>query len=327
MTVEAVELHDRPWAAAGTRGRRDVHRERRAGPLPRRRVAPAAAAPRRAPARPRDGRRHAARRPAGRGLAPGAVARADRQRSRPRLGRARPAELRRAVGVHGPGPARVAPRHARARRRSGDGRHARRGGRRRRRRGLHLALDRRAGRPAPRPRRRARTIGGPPRGPRTGPASASRSSCRAPWTGSTGSVAARARPTRTPARPRTRAGSRAPSTRSRSGPSGPRSRAPGRGCAGPASAPTAAARRSTIAAEPAIALTVRPWSTEALAAVDHDHLLRGDGRTHVVLDLAQSGVGTAACGPGPLPPYRLTARRVQGSLLFTPTATTTEEHR
>ena len=58
-----------------------------------------------------------------------------------------------------------------------------------------------------------------------------------------------------------------------------------------------------LAADPAIALTVRPWSTGQLAAVDHDHQLRGDGRTHVVLDLAQAGVGTAACGPGPLPEY------------------------
>jgi beta-galactosidase len=82
-----------------------------------------------------------------------------------------------------------------------------------------------------------------------------------------------------------------------------------------------------IAAEPAIALTVRPWSTETLAATTHDHLLRGDGRTHVVLDLAQSGVGTAACGPGPLPPYRLTARRIQGSLSFRTTRPTTEEPR
>jgi beta-galactosidase len=84
-----------------------------------------------------------------------------------------------------------------------------------------------------------------------------------------------------------------------------------------------------ITAEPAIGLTVRPWSTEMLAATTHDHLLVVDGRTHVVLDLARSGVGTAACGPGPLPPYRLTARRVQGSLLFSVTTATptTEEHR
>lgn len=74
-----------------------------------------------------------------------------------------------------------------------------------------------------------------------------------------------------------------------------------------------------IAAGPGVALTVRPWSTEGLAAVDHDHLLAGDGRTHVVLDLAQTGVGTAACGPGLLPDYLLPARPTRGSLLFSPT--------
>lgn len=76
-----------------------------------------------------------------------------------------------------------------------------------------------------------------------------------------------------------------------------------------------------VEARPGAALTVRPWSTERLAAVDHDHLLVPDGRTHVVLDLAQTGVGTAACGPGPLPEYLLPARPVRGSLLFRPTIT------
>ncbi len=41
-------------------------------------------------------------------------------------------------------------------------------------------------------------------------------------------------------------------------------------------------------------------------------------------DLAQCGVGTAACGPGPLPPYLLTARPVAGSLTFTAIPTTEE---
>ena len=58
---------------------------------------------------------------------------------------------------------------------------------------------------------------------------------------------------------------------------------------------------------------------EEAVAVDHDHLLTGDGMTHVVLDLAQAGVGTAACGPGPLPDYLLRARTTGGSLLFSPT--------
>ncbi len=77
------------------------------------------------------------------------------------------------------------------------------------------------------------------------------------------------------------------------------------------------ARALEIAATEAVALTVRPWSTETLAATTHDHLLRADGRTHVVLDLAQHGVGSAACGPGVLPPYQLTARTVRGSIRFT----------
>ena len=63
-----------------------------------------------------------------------------------------------------------------------------------------------------------------------------------------------------------------------------------------------------------VALTVRPWSTETLAATTHDHLLESDGRTHIVLDLAQSGVGTGACGPGVLQRYQLPARRVLGEL-------------
>jgi beta-galactosidase len=65
-----------------------------------------------------------------------------------------------------------------------------------------------------------------------------------------------------------------------------------------------------------VAVTARPWSAGELAATTHDDALRGDGRTHVVIDLVQAGVGTAACGPGVLPPYRLRARRVTGSLLF-----------
>ncbi len=65
-----------------------------------------------------------------------------------------------------------------------------------------------------------------------------------------------------------------------------------------------------------VALTVRPWSTETVAATTHDHLLRGDGRTHVVLDAAQHGVGTGACGPGVMQQYRLTAREVRASIRF-----------
>jgi beta-galactosidase len=78
-----------------------------------------------------------------------------------------------------------------------------------------------------------------------------------------------------------------------------------------------------VASSDPLALTVRPWSTETLAATTHDHMLRGDGRTHVVLDLAQHGAGTGACGPGVLPQYRLSARELRASIRFTTTPTTT----
>lgn len=65
-----------------------------------------------------------------------------------------------------------------------------------------------------------------------------------------------------------------------------------------------------------VAVTARPWSTEAIAAAAHADELVVDGRTHVVLDLAQSGVGTAACGPGVLPAFGLQARSLSTVLRF-----------
>lgn len=65
-----------------------------------------------------------------------------------------------------------------------------------------------------------------------------------------------------------------------------------------------------------LAVTARPWSTEAVAAASHQEDLLLDGRTHVVLDLAQFGVGTAACGPGVLPDYHLPAQRLDVRLRF-----------
>ncbi|MFE3037244.1 glycoside hydrolase family 2 TIM barrel-domain containing protein [Streptomyces canus] len=54
-----------------------------------------------------------------------------------------------------------------------------------------------------------------------------------------------------------------------------------------------------ITGDPVIDLTVRPWSTAALAAAAHQHDLAGDGRLHLHLDHAHHGLGSAACGPGP----------------------------
>ncbi|SFF74410.1 beta-galactosidase [Actinoplanes philippinensis] len=54
-----------------------------------------------------------------------------------------------------------------------------------------------------------------------------------------------------------------------------------------------------------VPLTVRPWSRETVAATAHDHELPAAASTWISLDAAASGVGTASCGQGVLPPYRL----------------------
>ena len=62
------------------------------------------------------------------------------------------------------------------------------------------------------------------------------------------------------------------------------------------------------------ALTVRPYSQDVLDAATHRPDLETDGRSHLYVDHVLRGVGTAACGPGVLPHYRLKPREAQFSL-------------
>ena len=64
----------------------------------------------------------------------------------------------------------------------------------------------------------------------------------------------------------------------------------------------------TLRAPEGLGLAVRPWSTAELDLRAHDGALRADGLTWVTLSAALHGVGSAACGPEPLPQYVLTAR-------------------
>ncbi|AXK46075.1 glycoside hydrolase family 2 TIM barrel-domain containing protein [Brachybacterium saurashtrense] len=57
-----------------------------------------------------------------------------------------------------------------------------------------------------------------------------------------------------------------------------------------------------------LGFAARPWSTAELDARAHDGALRPDGRTWVTLSSALHGVGSAACGPLPLPQHVLSAR-------------------
>ncbi|GAA4066215.1 glycoside hydrolase family 2 TIM barrel-domain containing protein [Nonomuraea soli] len=65
-------------------------------------------------------------------------------------------------------------------------------------------------------------------------------------------------------------------------------------------------------------LTVRRWSTAELDAARHRTDLVAGEKVHLIVDLAQHGIGTASCGPGPLEKYRLTARPAAIRLLFEP---------
>ncbi|BCW56444.1 beta-galactosidase [Arthrobacter sp. StoSoilB19] len=67
-------------------------------------------------------------------------------------------------------------------------------------------------------------------------------------------------------------------------------------------------RELHLSGEP-FALTVRPYSMQALDAANHRPDLVSDGRSYIYVDHLMRGVGTAACGPGVLEPYRLKPRQ------------------
>jgi beta-galactosidase len=56
---------------------------------------------------------------------------------------------------------------------------------------------------------------------------------------------------------------------------------------------------------PTLDLTVRRWTTEDLDLAQHTNELHPRDRVYVNLDAAQHGLGSAACGPGVLPPDQL----------------------
>ncbi|WP_420820305.1 glycoside hydrolase family 2 TIM barrel-domain containing protein [Specibacter cremeus] len=57
--------------------------------------------------------------------------------------------------------------------------------------------------------------------------------------------------------------------------------------------------------------TARPWSQAALAAANHTPDLVPDGFVHLTLDALVHGIGTASCGPGVLPRYRLAPQEAE----------------
>jgi beta-galactosidase len=72
--------------------------------------------------------------------------------------------------------------------------------------------------------------------------------------------------------------------------------------------------------EPTFELTARPWTTEQLDQARHTTDLVPGDRIWVNLDHAQHGIGSASCGPGVLPAYRLDAVPTTFTVLLVPLA-------
>ncbi|MFH9352350.1 glycoside hydrolase family 2 TIM barrel-domain containing protein [Kitasatospora sp. NPDC017646] len=71
-----------------------------------------------------------------------------------------------------------------------------------------------------------------------------------------------------------------------------------------------------VEGDPAFYFTARRWTTERLDAAAHLTDLTPGDAVWVNLDHALHGIGTASCGPGPLPRYQLRAERGQFSFVF-----------
>ncbi|GAA1986753.1 glycoside hydrolase family 2 TIM barrel-domain containing protein [Kitasatospora viridis] len=72
-----------------------------------------------------------------------------------------------------------------------------------------------------------------------------------------------------------------------------------------------------IEGDPEFSLTARRWTTEQLDAATHLTDLTAGDTVWVNLDHALHGIGTASCGPGPLPQYQLLAEAAEFSFVFT----------
>ncbi|MDQ1543149.1 MAG: beta-galactosidase [Actinomycetota bacterium] len=71
-----------------------------------------------------------------------------------------------------------------------------------------------------------------------------------------------------------------------------------------------------VTADPLVQFTARRWTTEDLDAATHDGELVARDRIWLNLDIAQTGVGTASCGPEALPQYVLRPEVAHLSVTF-----------
>jgi len=74
----------------------------------------------------------------------------------------------------------------------------------------------------------------------------------------------------------------------------------------------------SIAGDPVADITARRWTSEDLDAARHPVDLRPGDRIWLNIDHAQNGLGSASCGPGVLPAYRLHAGPATFTVVFRP---------
>jgi beta-galactosidase len=70
--------------------------------------------------------------------------------------------------------------------------------------------------------------------------------------------------------------------------------------------------------DPAFDFTARRWTAAELEAARHTTDLVAGDLVHLTLDVAQHGLGSASCGPGVLPGYRLVPQKTEFILYFRP---------
>ena len=65
-----------------------------------------------------------------------------------------------------------------------------------------------------------------------------------------------------------------------------------------------------VLADAPLEFSALPYSMEELTAVEHRHLLKKNGNTHLVLSAKVGGIGSQSCGPLPMEKYRLEADHI-----------------
>ncbi len=73
-----------------------------------------------------------------------------------------------------------------------------------------------------------------------------------------------------------------------------------------------------VEGRPSFEFAARRWTSADLDAATHTPQLRPRDAVYLNIDLAQHGIGTAACGPGVLPRYELTAQPARFTMGFRP---------